>query len=62
MGEERNASVCREISKLHETIHHGTLGELSQYFAANQAKGEIVVIVEGNTAKKSKDRDEDTDN
>lgn len=62
MGEERNASVCREISKLHETVHHGTLGELSQYFAANQAKGEIVVIVEGNTAKKSKDRDEDTDN
>ena len=62
MGEERNASVCREISKLHETIHHGTLGELSQYFAANQAKGEIVIIVEGNTAKKSKDRDEDTDN
>ena len=62
MGEERNASVCREISKLHETIHHGTLGELSQHFAANQAKGEIVVIVEGNTAKKSKDRDEDTDN
>lgn len=62
MGEERNASVCREISKLHETIHHGTLGKLSQHFAANQAKGEIVVIVEGNTAKKSKDRDEDTDN
>ena len=62
MGEERNASVCREISKLHETIHHGTLGELSQHIAANQAKGEIVVIVEGNTAKKSKDRDEDTDN
>lgn len=62
MGEERNASVCREISKLHETIHHGTLGELSQHFASNQAKGEIVIIVEGNTAKKSKDRDEDTDN
>ncbi len=48
-GETRQASVCREISKLHETIHNGTLKELSDYFDLNPAKGEIVIIVEGMT-------------
>lgn len=46
-GPQREASVCREISKLHETIHNGTLGHLCQYFEMNQAKGEIVIIVSG---------------
>lgn len=46
-GAERVACVCREISKLHETYHEGTLGELSHYFEVNQAKGEIVIVVSG---------------
>ena len=46
-GADREAAVCREISKIHETIHCGTLSELAQFFALNQAKGEIVIIVEG---------------
>lgn len=46
-GAEREASVAREISKLHETIHSGTLGELAQYFSQHQPKGEIVIVVKG---------------
>lgn len=46
-GEDRKSSVCREISKLHETFHIGTLGELAEHFAVNQAKGEIVIVIEG---------------
>lgn len=46
-GTEREACVCREISKLHETFHRGSLGELEKYFALNQAKGEIVIVVKG---------------
>lgn len=46
-GADRPAAVCREISKLHETIHRGTLGELSEYFSANQARGEIVIVISG---------------
>lgn len=46
-GEERQAAVCREISKLHETIKKMTLGELAEYYDVNQAKGEIVIIIEG---------------
>ena len=44
---EREAAVCREISKLHETIHRDTLGQLVSYFEMNNAKGEIVIVVEG---------------
>ena len=46
-GDEREASVVREISKLHNTTHNGTLGELVEYFTANAPRGEIVIIVAG---------------
>lgn len=44
-GSDRPASVSREISKLHDTTHWGTLGELASYFAENLPRGEIVIIV-----------------
>ena len=46
-GAERPASVSREISKLHDTTHRGTLQELYEYFSKNEPKGEIVIIVKG---------------
>ena len=46
-GADREASVVREISKLHNTTHNGTLGELVEYFTANEPRGEIVIIVAG---------------
>ena len=46
-GPERECSVAREISKLHETHHRGTLQELAKYFNENEPKGEIVIIVAG---------------
>ena len=47
MGADREASVVREISKLHNTTHNGTLGELVDYFTANAPRGEIVIVVAG---------------
>ena len=46
-GPDRPATVSREISKLHDTTHRGTLQELFTYFSQNAPKGEIVVIVSG---------------
>ena len=51
-GEERRASVSREISKVHEETRRGTLAELAQHFTDNPPKGEIVVCVEGIGRKK----------
>ena len=53
-GLERNACVCREISKVHETFHCGTLGQLAGDFEKNPTKGEIVIIIEGKNDKKQK--------
>lgn len=50
-GSDRNAAVCREISKLHETIKSGSLVELEHYYSANQAKGEIVIVIDGKRQK-----------
>lgn len=53
MGADREASVCREISKLHDTTHNGSLAQLVDYFTANQPKGEIVIIIAGKRDDKS---------
>jgi 16S rRNA (cytidine1402-2'-O)-methyltransferase len=47
LGNERKASVSREISKFHEETKRGTLEELAQHFTENPPKGEIVLIVAG---------------
>ena len=57
-GHDREAAVCREISKLHETIHRDTLGQLLSYFDMNNARGEIVIVIEGRrSASRSKNSD-----
>ncbi len=46
-GENRQASVAREITKLHEENIRGSLSEILSYFKDKNIKGEIVIIVEG---------------
>lgn len=46
---QREACVVREISKKFETYHRGALAELQTYFATHEAKGEIVLLLKGNT-------------
>ena len=47
MGEERQISVSREISKIHNETVRGTLKELETHFTANEPRGEIVVVLAG---------------
>lgn len=47
MGSERQAAVCREISKVHEECVRGTLGELVEHFTQTEPRGEIVLILGG---------------
>lgn len=56
-GPDREGCVCREISKIHETYHRGSLSELSSHFEMNQAKGEIVIIIKGCDEKVHKSAD-----
>ncbi len=44
LAPDRAAAVCRELTKLHEEVVRGTLGELARRFR-EEAKGEIVVVI-----------------
>lgn len=51
-GLDRKASVCREISKLHEESNTQTLGELiMDYESRPSIKGEIVIVIAGTEAQ-----------
>jgi len=53
MGDERKASVSREISKLHEQTIRGSLKELVNWFTENEPRGEFVIVVAGSDNKKN---------
>jgi 16S rRNA (cytidine1402-2'-O)-methyltransferase len=44
LAPDRPAAVCRELTKLHEEVVRGTLGELARRFRA-EVRGEIVVVI-----------------
>lgn len=63
-GPERECSVAREISKLHEQHHRGSLADVLEHFRTEEPKGEIVIVVAGavdNTPRvhRNKYRDEE---
>jgi len=48
LGADRRAVVCRELTKVHEEIRRGTLGELAEW-SADGVLGEITVVLSGAT-------------
>lgn len=50
-GEDRQVSVAREISKIHEESVKGTLADVIQHFKEKEPKGEIVIVLAGNSSK-----------
>jgi 16S rRNA C1402 (ribose-2'-O) methylase RsmI len=49
---ERPAAVCYELTKAHERVDRGTLGELAARLGDKPAKGEITVVIAGLERKK----------
>lgn len=50
LGPDRQAVVCRELTKTHEEVKRGTLGELAAW-AADGVLGEITVVLAGAVPK-----------
>jgi len=44
-GPERRAAVARELTKVHEEVRRGTLGELARYYGEEPARGEVTLVV-----------------
>ncbi len=53
---DRNAALCRELTKIHEEVIKGTLSELAAIYEEKSPKGEYVIVVEG---KKQEETDEE---
>lgn len=45
-GEDRQASISRELTKIHEENIRGSLKELYNYYSKSKVKGEIVIILD----------------
>ncbi len=52
---EREISVVKELTKLHETVKHTTLSQAVDYFTQNAPKGEYVLIIGGKKEEEIKE-------
>lgn len=50
-GQERPVAVCREISKVHEEVVHGSIAEALAHFQEHEPRGEFVIVVGGKPEK-----------
>ena len=46
-GDDRQAVVARELTKLHEELRTGSLRELGEYYSSKDPRGEITVVLAG---------------
>ncbi len=45
LGRQRDAALCRELTKLHEEVRRGDLATLAAHFATEEPRGEIVLVI-----------------
>jgi 16S rRNA (cytidine1402-2'-O)-methyltransferase len=48
---DREACVCVDLTKRFEAVHRGTLSALAGEFDGAPARGEITVVIAGNTRR-----------
>ena len=48
---DRTITICRELTKLHETVQLHTISSSIEYYTQNQPKGEYVLVIEGCSIK-----------
>jgi 16S rRNA (cytidine1402-2'-O)-methyltransferase len=60
LGPERQAAVCRELTKIFEETNKNTLAALAVHYEKHPPKGEIVIVIEGNSSRRfPKETEED---
>lgn len=47
LGENRQAVICREMTKTYEEVVRGTLAELKQWSESKEILGEITIVISG---------------
>lgn len=54
---DRKVSVCRELTKKHETVFATTLPEALAYYEKNAPKGECVIVIEGKSRQEIREEE-----
>ena len=58
LGDRRRIAIARELTKLHEEVWRGSLGEARRWAEATVPRGELVLVIEGAGEPPSVDDDE----
>jgi 16S rRNA (cytidine1402-2'-O)-methyltransferase len=56
-GRDRPAALCRELTKTHEEVRRASLGELADWAAAGEVRGEVTLVVGGAPAAAARPTD-----
>ena len=54
LGGDRRISVCRELTKKHETVRQGTIEEICAYYQQEAPRGECVLVIRGRSREEKK--------
>ena len=54
---ERRVSVCRELTKRHETVYRSTLPAAAAHYEETPPKGECVIVVQGLTRREAEEEE-----
>lgn len=57
LGGDRQAAVCRELTKKFEEVIRGALAELAESFVGREVKGEVVIVVDRGSASEASPED-----
>lgn len=58
-GVDRQVSVSREISKIHEETVRGTLEEVIAHFQEHEPRGEFVIVLAGKAKEKKREKNKE---
>ena len=54
---ERRVSVCRELTKRHETVYRSTLPAAAAHYEETPPKGECVIVIQGRTRREAEEEE-----
>ncbi len=52
---DRRIALCKELTKLHETVQRGTISQMIAFYEEQDPRGEYVLVVEGATEEKQEE-------
>lgn len=61
LGENRQAALCRELTKKFEEIRRAALGDLAEITKAQEPRGEVVIVVDRGRSEKIREEDLESD-